>query len=253
MSLVANKKYRANFQKNEVAPDAHSAWIVEFKDGYLNNSEQYACYFPIFHTRTGTPIKKLIIFFGSCYWKQRPWLVDWCKFITEDSFLAPCFVNKSVEDGIKCGFEMNLDEDAMLVRGAMMQLRWAFEHKGFAWDSLREMGFDEVEAWALAQNYIINPEGKDIFTHEITPESVGYNEFNTNHSIIERFVKFPAYLGEGFKPYGNPAKENYWGYGVHDYFGSGVGSYQDLWGFSEIEQEKTLKETFDKLLKKMKG
>lgn len=247
MSLEITKEYRERVQKKYVGLEAHSSWAVEYTNGESKFNAEAPCYYSLFSGIHGSKLSILVVFFGKDKFKKRPWLKDWCDFIINRSFFSKAFITKDVKEGLKYGFEVNLEEDAMFVRGAMMTLRWAFEHTGFSWGQIRDMGFSEVESFGLAMNYVVQEKGYDFFTEETLPDRLELNGFNSNHLAISRGYKLSAFMGEGFTPLGYKAKSNVWGANVEKYFRNGIKEFD-----TQIPKG-TIKEQLKQLSERMKG
>lgn len=237
---------------------AHSSWLgLDAKGNVITSSEGTICYAELTYHFT-KPIDRLFLYFGAD--KQNAETYRWCDWVINKSQYKDAFITKSVGEGFCQGFEVDTSKPRSLVQGAMFVLRHPFEFNGWAWTYLVDMGYTELEAYALSSY--------------ITWAGGGFKTFtgNSNHLLILKGSLYKAFSGDLYKEYeGRTFKEGsegmlegfgktYWGsvgYTIHSNWRLPVGldkievKSKDIFGDS-FKVIKPTKKNINKILNKIK-
>ena len=82
------------------------------------------------------------------------------------------------------GFEIDTSCDRILMQGGMITLRVEFENPNGSWKQFLDMGFSELESFALARKYVVR--NGNLFV----------NNFNSNHYMISLDQPLSSFEGK---------------------------------------------------------
>lgn len=164
-------------------PDAHSALMSFDVNGkIILKVDMYQCYSQV--TYTNTPMEYLWVFFGEQRIKEAYKPEEWCDFVINRSMFKDAFITKCALTGLKEGFEINTHAHRGVMQAGMMMLRHVFERGTYSWVRFKEMGFTDVESYALSSNYMIKE------------NNIVRTTYPANHSVHSIGQRYEVYEGK---------------------------------------------------------